>query len=106
MRAAALLLCAIVLAGAARAEPDADLLGQAQGYPLGNAATFFQPGYRVGSWSALDRVPGVLVRRVPAPAAAQPLPRSTETADIRYRYRNLEYTLQDYLERQRTTGLL
>jgi len=106
MRAAALLLCAMALAGAARAEPDAQLLGQPQGYPLGNAANFFQPGYRVGSWSALDRVPGVLVRRVPAAPEAQPLPRSAEAADIRYRYRNIEYTLQDYLERQRATGVL
>jgi CubicO group peptidase (beta-lactamase class C family) len=106
MRAAALLLAAVLLGGGTRAEPDADVLGQGTGYPLGNAATFFQPGFRVGSWSALDRVPGVLVRRVPAPAQAQPLPRSTEAVEIRYRFRNLSYTLQDYLDRQRATGLL
>jgi CubicO group peptidase (beta-lactamase class C family) len=106
MRAAALLLAALLLGGGARAEPDADQLGQATGYPLGNAANFFQPGFRVGSWSALDRVPGVLVRRVPAPAQAQPLPRSTGAVEIRYRFRNLSYTLQDYLDRQRATGLL
>ena len=106
MRAAALLLCAAVLAGAVRAEPDADLLGEGRGYPLGNAATLFDTGYRVGSWSALDKVPGVLVRRVPAASAVQPLPRSTEPVDIRYRYRNIEYTLKEYLERQRATGLL
>jgi len=106
MRAAALLLAAVLLGGGARAEPDADQLGQGMGYPLGNASSFFQPGFRVGSWSALDRVPGVLVRRVPAPAEAQPLPRSTEAVEIRYRFRNLQYTLQDYLDRQRATGLL
>lgn len=106
MRAAGLLLCALALAASARAEPDAEALGQALGYPLGTAATFLQPAYRVGSWSALDRVPGVLVRRVPAAPQAQPLPRSTEPVEIRYRYRNLPYTLQDYLERQRATGLL
>lgn len=106
MRAAALLLCAAALAGAARAEPDAELLGQPLGYPLGTAATFFQPPYRVGSWSALDRVPGIRVRRVPAAAQVQPLPRSDAPVEIRYRWRNVGYTLDDYLERHRATGLL
>lgn len=106
MRAAVLLLCAAVLAGGARAEPDADLLGAAEGYPPGGVATLFQGPYRIGSWSALDRVPGVLVRRVPSPAQAQPLPRADAGPAIRYRYRGAGYTLQDYLERQRATGLL
>ena len=63
------LLCA-ALAIAARAEPDPAVLGQAQGYPLGTVETLFQQQHRVGAWSALDQVPGVQVRRVPA--AAQP----------------------------------
>lgn len=104
-RIVAALLCAGLVASA-YAEPDAAVLGQAQGYPVGTAATFFQQAYRVGSWSALDRVAGVQVRRVPAPAQAQPLERVPAPPAIRYRHRNIEYTLQDYLERQRATGLL
>ena len=106
MRAAAFLLWGALLAGVAAAEPDAETLGRLQGYPLGNASTYFQPAHRVGTWSALDQVPGVLVRRVPAAAQVQPLPRAEGSPEIRYRYRNLQYTLQDYLERQRATGLL
>lgn len=103
---AALLLAAVVLAGSARAEPDEDVLGRGLGYPLGTTATLFQQAHRVGAWSALDRVPGVLVRRVPAASQVHPLPRAEQAPPIRYRYRNLSYTLQDYLDRHRATGLL
>lgn len=106
MRAAALLLCAVALAGTGRAEPDADRLGAPLGYPVGNGATHFLEQNRVGSWSALDQVPGVRVRRVPAPPQAQPMPRAEAPPEIRYRFRNISYTLQDYLDRQRVTGLL
>ena len=106
MRGAIVLVCAALLGGPAGAEPDAASLGQAQGYPIGNASNFFREGYRVGSWSALDRVPGVEVRRVAAAAQPQPLPPFANPPPIRYRFRNVEYTLADYLDRQRTTGLL
>ena len=106
MRGAAFLLCALAFAGAACAEPDAQQLGQEQGYPPGTVNDFYQPAHRVGAWSALDRVPGILVRRVPAAPEVQPLPRAGEAPEIRYRYRNIEYTLQDYLDRQRATGML
>ncbi|MEJ8835482.1 serine hydrolase domain-containing protein [Ramlibacter sp. AN1133] len=105
MKAGALLWLALAC-GVARAEPDADLLGAARDYPVGSAATWYQVPYRVGSWSALDQVQGFHVRRVAAPAQAQPLPRAAQPVEIRYRYRNIGYTLQDYLERQRATGLL
>ena len=105
MRRAALLLCVLAFAGGACAEPDAEQLGQREGYPPGTAADFYQPAHRVGAWSGLDRVPGMLVRRVPAAPEVQPLPRG-DPVEIRYRYRNIEYTLQDYLDRQRATGLL
>jgi CubicO group peptidase (beta-lactamase class C family) len=36
----------------------------------------------------------------------QPLPRAEQSPPIRYRFRNMSYTLQEYLERQRATGLL
>lgn len=106
MRAAALLLCAAVLAGGARAEPDEHVLGMLEGYPRGMAATLFAESHRVGAWSALDAVPGVLVRHVRAPAQPLPLPRAEAPAEIRYRFRGADYTLKDYLDRHRATGLL
>jgi CubicO group peptidase (beta-lactamase class C family) len=88
------------------AEPDAEHLGKAQGYPLGTADTWYGNPYRVGSWSALDRVPGVLTRGVARAQTFTPLPRAAQASNIVYRYQGVAYTLADYLERQRTTGLL
>lgn len=90
------------------AEPDAEALGKPLGYPLGtNLGNWYSdPSRRVGSWSALDRVPGVRVGRVEAAASPSPLPKADNPPAITYRYRNLSYTLDDYLNRQRATGLL
>jgi CubicO group peptidase (beta-lactamase class C family) len=100
----ALLAC---LAGPAlHAEPDEDLLGKSQNYPLGNVNNWQRNPYRVGSWSALDKVPGVQARVVAHPAEASPLPRAASPAAVSYRYKNTNYTLADYLDRQRATGLL
>jgi len=106
MRACWVLLCAALLATPARAEPDAALLGEAQGYPLGTVATLQQQRFRVGSWSALDQVPDVRVRRVAPSAIPLALPVIAEPPALRYRFRGVDYTLADYLERQRATGLL
>lgn len=102
-----ILLPALWAVGTVRAEPDEDALGKAAGYPLGtHAGNWYEMPYRVGSWSALDRVPGVLTRGVPRPAQAAPLPHAAQPPAIQYRYRNLAYTLDEYLERRRITGLL
>jgi CubicO group peptidase (beta-lactamase class C family) len=100
------LLLLVLACGGAAAEPDAALLGQAQGYPAGDARTCFQPLHRVGCWSALDQVPGMRVRRVAAAATARALPAYLDPPPIRYRFHGVAYTLEDYLERQRITGLL
>ena len=103
----ALLLAACALQAApAWAEPDENLLGKAQNYPLGNAGNWQSNPYRVGSWSALDQVPGIQTRQVARALQASPLPRAAQPPAINYRYRNIGYTLAEYLERQRTTGLL
>lgn len=107
----AALLCALagLLMGAALpavAEPDADLLGRAQGYPVGDrSGSWYAVPYRVGSWSAMDKV-GVPVRSVARAGPVQPLPQAAVQPPIQYRYRNIGYTLDDYLERRRITGLL
>ena len=91
---------------AAYAEPDEDLLGKAQNYPLGTAATWYNNPYRVGAWSAMDRVPGIRTRLVARSPDANPEPLAVQPAPIKYRYRNIAYTLAEYLDRQRATGVL
>ena len=103
-------LCAAqggLLALPASAEPDEVALGRLQNYPVAtNTANWYRNPYRVGSWSALDRVPDMQVRRVARPAQSRPLPRMPAPPAIRYTYRNLGFSLSEYLERQRATGLL
>ena len=101
------LATALVLAAlGTRAEPDEALLGKAQGYPVGNATTWGNNPYRVGSWSALDRVPGVHVARVAPAPHARPLPAMAAPPAVHYRHREHSYSVDDYLEHQRATGLL
>jgi len=101
------LLC---LAAGAQAEPDEELLGKLQNYPIGNVNTWYQNPNRVGSWSDQRSVPGIRTRKVSPPASASPLLPAANgpavSAAIAYRYRGSSYTLAQYLERQRATGLL
>ena len=100
-------LAALLWAGlAAHAEPDEDLLGKSQNYPTGSASSWYNNPYRVGAWSALDKVSGVQTRVVARAAEARALPRAAQPPEITYRYKNWSYTLADYLDRQRVTGLL
>lgn len=94
----------IGLCGPVASEPDEDQLGKSAGYPLG--ARWSAMENRVGSWSALDKVEGVLTQSVSRGDKVNPLPKATHPPEIRYRYRNLGYTLDEYLERRRITGLL
>lgn len=88
-------------------EPDADLLGRAAGYPVApSPAHIATPAYQVGSWSALDKVPGIRSAWVARPAQARALPRAAAPPPIRYRFEGQQLTLDDYLRRQRVTGLL
>lgn len=107
MRSPAALLLALLLcsASAVRAEPDEEALGKAQGYPAGGPPTWYSTLYRVGSWSAMDKI-GTPVRTVARGPDVMPLPDAAAPAAIRYRWRNTGSTLEDYLERRRVTGLL
>jgi CubicO group peptidase (beta-lactamase class C family) len=92
-------------AGAAVAAPDEEVLGKSAGYPVGrNMAQAYQEPYIVGSFSAMDSFnascalapasePSVLTK-----AAAEP--------SFRYRFDGRTLTLDDYMQRQRVTGLL
>jgi CubicO group peptidase (beta-lactamase class C family) len=104
--ATALAAAVLLAAPALHAEPDEALLGKARNYPVGTSNTWYGNPYRVGSWSAMDTVHGVQTRLVARPAEASPLPHAVNPATIAYRYKGASYTLADYLERQRATGLL
>lgn len=99
-----LALSAGLSAAPAQAEPDEQVLGKSLGYPIGPRWTAMEN--RVGAWSALDRVPGVLTERVARGTSILPMPQASEPALIKYRYRNIRYNLDEYLERRRITGLL
>ena len=100
-------LIAMMAAGLpAFAEPDEALLGKSLNYPVGNANTWYGTTNRVGAWSAMHTVPGIQTRLVSKAAEVKPLPKAAQPAAITYRYRNIGYTLAEYLERQRATGLL
>jgi CubicO group peptidase (beta-lactamase class C family) len=87
----------------AAAAPDESLLGRAWGYPSGNTTTAFQESYRVGSFSAMASI--FNSRRVDRAHVAAPLPRG-EPAEIRYTSGGVSLSVQDYLDRNRVTGLL
>lgn len=111
MKPVAAMTCVLgVLAcGAAWAEPDEEALGKSQGYPVApGMARFTQTPYRVGTWSATpeNAIADYRRRVVTAGGAVTPLPDAASPPPIRYRFRNLGYTLDEYLERQRVTGLL
>ena len=92
----------------AQAEPDEVVLGKGLGYPVGtNSGSWYRNPFRVGSWSAMDHVQGLPVRTVArGTGEAMPLPTAQNAPVIRYRYHDVAYTLDDYLEHQRVTGLL
>ena len=95
------------LTAPALAEPDEQALGKDQGYPIGtDPANWYSAPYWVGSWSALNRVPGIVSAVAPRAASPTVLPKVAQPPALSYRYRNLSYTLDEYLERRRITGLL
>jgi CubicO group peptidase (beta-lactamase class C family) len=93
--------------GVALAEPDEAVLGKADGYPRGTAATMYAERFKVGSFSAADQItPSHPVAR--GEGEVTPLPRAGKgtEATIVYRFKGERRTLDDYLERERATGLL
>lgn len=87
----------------ARAEPDEDALGKAMGYPRGTAAAMYAERFKVGSFSATDKI--LPTRFIEHGDKVTPLP-AGEPVEIHYRFKNERFTLNDYLDHQRVTGLL
>jgi CubicO group peptidase (beta-lactamase class C family) len=95
----------VVLAFSALAAPDEQQLGKAAGYPIGTRANwFFDESVRVGSFSNLDRLlPHYTLKK---PVSPQPLRAVATEPKFEYRFENRTLTLDDFLARQRITGLL
>jgi CubicO group peptidase (beta-lactamase class C family) len=84
--------------------PDADDFGARNGYPFGDRTSFFRIPFLVGSQSHQDEIfPGRLIRRTGTPS---PLARAASEPALRYDYEGRNLTVDDYLARNPTTGLL
>ena len=99
------LVATVLLAAGALAAPDEKALGKAEGYPICPSSVRPGPRCLVGLVSRADEI--FPARTVARGAQVRPL-RHTEAAVpvIRYRFEGQESGLDDYLSRNRTTGLL
>src|SRR5262245_3399343 len=81
--------------------PDAEAYGASVGYPKGTPANYWRARWRVGSNSHLDEIfRGRLIHKASMPS------RLVRVAEPRITYRGLDLTIDDYLSRYPTTGLL
>jgi CubicO group peptidase (beta-lactamase class C family) len=99
------LLALLVHPFPAQAAPDEELLGKSAGYPLGTRENwFFDERVRVGSFSHLDELlPHNTLKKAATP---RPLPKAADAPDIRYRFEDKDYSLDDFLAHQRVTGFM
>ena len=100
------ILVLTMLTAPAVAAPDEDILGKADGYPVGTAKNWFYDEHvRVGSFSHIDKV---IPYYYTLHKSASPLrlPKVASAPDLRYRFEQQDYTIDDFLAHQRITGLL
>src|SRR5438552_7383935 len=84
--------------------PDAEAFGASMGYPKGTPANYWRTRWRVGSNSHLDEIfRGRLIHKAPTPSR---LVRVAEPRIAFLTFRGADLTLDDYLSRYPTTGLL
>src|ERR1700730_10883530 len=100
------ILVLTALVSPALAAPDDDVLGKAEGYPVGTPKNwFFDEHVRVGSFSHIDQVlPRYFTVR--KSASPLPLPKAESVPKLEYRLAGQTYTIDDFLAHQRITGLL
>lgn len=95
----------------AHAAPDEDSLGRRNGYPIGNAATwYYSESVRVGSFTHQAEIKGIFHGRpniLQPSAAPMRLATATREPDIRWNAKGASnLTVDDYLARQRIMGLI
>jgi CubicO group peptidase (beta-lactamase class C family) len=95
---------ACLYAGVCAAAPDEEALGKSKGYPRGSRSTYWEESYRVGSFSSLDEIfPYCTVQPSASPLV---LKKAAAEPEIKYRFDGKTLSIDDYLNRQRTTGLI
>jgi len=85
--------------------PDAEIYGAGRGYPMCSGLAYIaDKGCRVGAFSHY----GTLFpsRDIRAPAKASPLQRAANEPVITYQFEGKTFSLDDYLNKRPTTGLL
>ncbi len=105
MRRASLAALTLVLCSSTFAAPDEAVLGRDAGYPAAHRLSqIHDPGFIVGSFSALDTLaPHCLLAPSEHPLA---LPVAVASPAFEYRLGGKTFTLDDYLQHQRATGVL
>lgn len=98
------LLAGVFLAANAYAAPDEEALGKAEGYPLCPQSMRNDPRCLVGLVSRFDEV--FPARKIARGGETRTLKRVAAEPAIRYRFQAQDSGLDDYLSRNRTTGLL
>lgn len=99
-------LLIVASANAALAAPDEDKLGKAHGYPIGTMMQFSDEGVRVGRFSNAETLgPNNTLSKADT---ASTLDKAKAEPDILYSWTagGPTSTVDDYLQRQRVTGLL
>ena len=105
MRRPSLAALTLVLCSSTFAAPDEAVLGRDAGYPVAHRLSqIHDPGFIVGSFSALDTLaPHCLLAPSEHPLA---LPVAVASPAFEYRLGGKTFTLDDYLQHQRATGVL
>ena len=102
--------CILIALGAssipvAWSAPDEELLGKSKSYPIAPhlSQAFWEP-YRVGSFSGMDRLSPHCVLEPSANPLSLPVAKVETTLEYRFQGRN--WTLDDYMQRQRASAVV
>ena len=100
-----LLILSLLTLHTALAAPDEENLGKSQNYPVGNIRNWTQPQYRIGSWSAPQRIEGFSTGKVEKSTSPFVIPKENLSIDIKYKFNLTEYSVDQYFDRQKVTSL-
>jgi hypothetical protein len=99
------LVCGVSASALLYAAPDEESLGKSSGYPVGNIRNWTQPQYRIGSWSAPQKIEGVGNTRIDKSSKPFAILKANLPNEIKYRYGLNDYTIDQYFDRQKVTSL-
>lgn len=91
-----LLILGLLTLHTALAAPDEENLGKSQNYPVGNIRNWTQPQYRIGSWSAPQRIEGFSTGKVEKSTSPFVIPKENLSIDIKYKFNLTEYSVDQY----------